>query len=85
MFETLLTVVKEDWIGASVQLFFAYTIILMIIDAQKPPVQTAVLTGLALVILSLGGSFASPITSGLNFLNGVLWLFIGYQRYRQNH
>jgi hypothetical protein len=85
MFEILFTTALEDWVGTAVQLFFAYTIILMIKDSQKPPVQTAVLTGLALVILSLGGSFASPVTSALNFINGILWLYIGYQRYRQTN
>jgi hypothetical protein len=84
MFETLIQTIQLDWLGAVVQLFFAYTIILMIIDTQKPPIQTAVLTGLALIMLSLGGSFASPVTSALNFINGLLWLYIGYQRYQQN-
>jgi hypothetical protein len=83
MFETILAILKADLVGVFVQLFFAYTIIFMIRDTQKPPIQTAVLTGAALIILSLGGSFASVATSALNAVNGLLWLTLGYQRYTQ--
>jgi len=83
MFETVIEIIKTDLVGIAVQIFFAYTIILMIRDSQKPPIQTAVLTGVALIVLSLGGSFASPATSALNAVNGLLWLTLGYQRYTQ--
>lgn len=73
-----------DWTGFLVQLFFAYTIVLMIMDKQKPPVQTCVLTGVALMVLSFGGSFTSSATALVGLLNGLLWLVVGYQRYLQN-
>ncbi len=72
-----------DWTGVLVNLFFAYTIILMIIDRQKPPVQASVLTGLALIVLGTGGSYISSATALLSVVNGGLWLTVGYQRYRQ--
>ena len=75
--------VATDWTGVLVQLFFAYTIILMLLDKQKPPVQTCVLTGAALIILSGGGSFNSSATAVIGVLNGLLWLILGCQRYHQ--
>ena len=83
MFESIIEVITTDLVGVGVQLFFAYTIVLMIRDTQKPPIQTAVLTGLALIALSLGGSFTSVATSALNAVNGLLWLTLAYQRYTQ--
>ena len=75
----------SDLSGVLVQLFFAYTIILMVLDKQKPPIQTSVLTGLALLALSSGGSFTSSATALMGGLNGFIWLYLGYQRYRQDN
>ena len=83
MIDNLIALIQQDLVGLGVQLFFAYTILLMVFDAQKPPVQTAVLTGLALIVFGFGGSFVSPVTAGLSVLNGIFWLILAYQRYTQ--
>lgn len=83
MFNSVLQWITSDLTGVVVQLFFAYTIFVMIFDKQKPPVQTCLLTGVALIVLSLGGSYSSSATSIAGALNGGLWLFVGYQRYKQ--
>ena len=77
MFEYILA----DPVGLLVQLFFAATLVMMIRDAQKPPLITSIPTGLALMALSL--SFNAPIVGVLGALNGVLWLIVAYQRYTQ--
>ncbi|MCA9360299.1 hypothetical protein H6785_02885 [Candidatus Nomurabacteria bacterium] len=83
MFTPIIDWFISDWTGVSVQLFFAYTIILMILDKQKPPVQASVLTGLALIVLGVGGSFLSSATAFVSVANGLLWLMVGYQRWNQ--
>lgn len=84
MFEEIIPYIMTDISGILVQLFFAYTIVLMVLDRQKPPLQTCILTGVALIILGVGGSLVSPVTAGLTVLNGVLWLILGHQRWRQD-
>ena len=84
MFEQIYTHIMNDLSGILVQLFFAYTIVLMVLDGQKPPIQTSILTGIALIVLALGGSLVSPFTAGLTVINGLLWLTLAWQRYNQN-
>ena len=72
-----------DPIGLAVQLFFSVTIILMLRDKQKPPVMTSVMTGLALIVLGIGGSFSTSVVSVASIINGCLWLLVGLQRYAQ--
>lgn len=83
MFTDLINWINVDLVGVVVQLFFLYTIILMLYDKQKPPVQTCVLTGVALIVLAVGGSYIAFATALLGAINGGLWLVVGYQRYRQ--
>ena len=71
-----------DPIGLLVQIFFAITIIIMIFDKQKPPLLTSIPTGLGL--LMLGFSYTSPAVGILSAIDGVLWLVIAVQRYRQS-
>ena len=80
----------KDWLiadptGLAVNLFFAVTIILMLMDKQKPPVATSLMTGLALIVLGIGGSFNASVISVASIINGCLWLFVGLQRYRQKN
>jgi len=72
-----------DFSGIVVQVFFAVTIVLMLRDDQKPPVATSVMTGAALIILGLGDSFSASAVSFMSIINGFLWLFVGWQRYKQ--
>ena len=74
-----------DVAGLVVQLFFAVTIVFMLLDSQKPPVATSVMTGVALIIFGLGGSIPAPLIAGLSVFNGLLWLIIGFQRYNQKN
>ena len=83
MFENIPNIITLDISGVFVQVFFFVTIILMIKDNQKPPVTTSLMTGTALIVLGLGGSFNSPLVMWLGVLNGFLWLVIGWQRYNQ--
>jgi len=83
MFETIIALVTEDLVGVGVQLFFTWTIIMMIRDAQKPPLATSIPTGIALIIFGVGGSVSAPFVAALSVVNGLLWLYIGYQRYTQ--
>lgn len=78
MFELFFT----DPVGLLVQLFFAATIIMMIVDSQKPPMVTSVPTGIALIVLA--SSFTSPVVGIASMINGVLWLVLAVQRYRQH-
>lgn len=70
-----------DPVGLLVQLFFAATIVMMILDSQKPPLVTSIPTGIALVVL--GFSFTSPVVGVLSAANGILWLVLAVQRYMQ--
>lgn len=72
-----------DPVGLLVQLFFAATIIMMILDSQKPPLVTSIPTGIALVVLAF--SFTAPAVGVLSALNGLLWLILAVQRYSQRH
>lgn len=72
-----------DPVGLLVQLFFAATIIMMILDSQKPPLVTSIPTGIALVVLAF--SFVAPAVGVLSALNGLLWLVLAVQRYSQRH
>lgn len=72
-----------DVTGLAVQLFFATTIIFMILDKQKPPMATAIPTGVALIVLGWGGSFSAAAVALFSMLNGVLWIVVGIQRYLQ--
>lgn len=85
MIEQIITYVTNDITGILVNLFFAYTIVLMVLDDQKPPIQTSLLTGIALIVLGVGGSLVSPATATLSVFNGTLWLVIGYQRWKQTN
>lgn len=69
--------------GLLVQLFFAFTILLMIFDKQKPPVLTGFLTGTGLIVLGIGNSFTSSAVAAASILNGCLWLLLAWQRYKQ--
>ena len=73
----------KDPTGLLVELFFAFTIVLMVFDKQKPPLTTSVLTGTALIVLGFGGSFNAFAVGLTSILNGVLWLVLGWQRYNQ--
>ncbi len=72
-----------DLSGLAVQIFFLITIVLMLIDKQKPPIATSLMTGVALIVLGLGGSFNASAVSIMSSINGFLWLSVGWQRYRQ--
>ncbi len=73
----------SDISGTAVQLFFAFTVILMIRDTQKPPVITGILTGIALILLGVGGSFRAELPALLSVLNGCLWFVLVWQRFKQ--
>ncbi len=81
--ETIIQFVLEDWTGVIVQLFFIGTILLMIIDKQKPPITTAILTGFALIVLAVGGSYSSNAVAVVAFFSGLMWLYLAWQRYKQ--
>lgn len=83
MVETLWSVITEDTSGLLVSLFFSATIILMVFDKQKPPLLTGILTGCALIILGLGGSYRAPIVAAVTIVNGFLWLILAWQRFKQ--
>ncbi len=83
MIESFINWLGVDITGLLVQLFFIYNIALMIKDNQKPPLQTCILTGLALLIISDSGSYVSDATAILSAVVGVMWLYVGFQRYRQ--
>jgi len=83
MLESIISIIFADTIGLLVQLFFALTIIMMIRDKQKPPLITSIPTGLALIIFGLGGSISAPLVAALSVVDGILWLYLGYQRYNQ--
>ena len=84
MIHSLIEYILLDTSGLIVQLFFTFTIILMVRDKQKPPVLTAVMTGLALIVFGIGDSFISSLVAAISILNGILWLFIGWQRHDQS-
>lgn len=79
----IIGLITEDVSGLIVQFFFMTTIILMIRDPQKPPVATSLMTGIASIVFATGGSISATLPACVSFLNGVLWLVIGVQRYRQ--
>ena len=83
MFEQITNWITADLVGLAVQLFFSVTIIFMLRDRQKPPVATSVMTGLALIVLGVSGSFSAMVVSAASILNGCLWLGVGFQRYAQ--
>ncbi|KND46924.1 MAG: hypothetical protein AB199_00650 [Parcubacteria bacterium C7867-004] len=83
MIQQFINVVTADISGLAVQLFFAFTISLMIFDKQKPPLLTGVLTGIALIVLGIGGSFNAPAVAAVSMINGGLWLVLGWQRFMQ--
>jgi len=74
---------SADIPGLVVQLFFSATIIFMIADHQKPPVITAVLTGLALIVLGSTGSYTAGAVAVGSVVNGGLWLLLAWQRLQQ--
>ncbi len=82
--ENALEWLMADLTGLAVQIFFFITIIFMVVDPQKPPVKTSVPTGIALIIFGIGGSITAPAVALATAFNGVLWLTLGLQRYRQN-
>lgn len=81
--QTAIVWFTADLSGVVVQLFFCFTIILMIMDKQKPPTVSSVMTGIALIVLGVGGSFNAEAVSVVTSINGLLWLFLGWQRYKQ--
>lgn len=81
--QTAIVWFTADPSGVIVQLFFCFTIILMIMDKQKPPTVSSVMTGIALIVLGVGGSFNAEAVSVVTSINGLLWLFLGWQRYKQ--
>ncbi|HEY4489073.1 MAG TPA: hypothetical protein VJA87_01175 [Candidatus Paceibacterota bacterium] len=83
MLELAWEYIAADITGTLVQLFFAFTIVLMVLDTQKPPLITGILTGLALIVLGLGGSFRADLPAYLSILSGFLWLVLAWQRFRQ--
>ena len=74
-----------DPYGLGVNIFFAVTIILMIRDSQKPPLLTSIPTGIALIILGVGGSYAASAPAIASALNGGLWIYLGFQRWKQEN
>ena len=70
-----------DPVGLGVQIFFGITIVLMILDKQKPPLVTSIPTGIALMFLLT--SFTAPVVGVASSVNGLLWLVLAYQRYMQ--
>ena len=84
MFTSLLGFVTADLSGTLVQLFFTFTVLLMVRDRQKPPLLTGLLTGLALILLGIGGSFRAEFPAVLSVVNGCLWLVLAWQRFRQS-
>src|SRR3989344_6976269 len=84
MLELVWTYIAADITGTLVQLFFAFTIVLMVFDRQKPPLVTGILTGLALIVLGLGGSFRADLPAYLSILSGFLWLALPWPPDRQN-
>lgn len=85
MIEFIVNLILVDTAGLIVQLFFTTTIVFMLIDFQKPPVATSIMTGIALIIFGLGGSIPAPLVAGLSVFNGLLWLILGFQRYNQKN
>jgi hypothetical protein len=83
MIESIGSFLSADISGTLVQLFFAFTVILMICDTQKPPLGTGILTGLALILLGIGGSFRAELPAILSVLNGCLWFVLVWQRFSQ--
>lgn len=81
--QTAIVWLTMDSTGVLVQLFFCFTIMLMIFDKQKPPTVSSVMTGIALIVLGVGDSFNAEAVSVVTTINGILWLFLGWQRYRQ--
>ena len=79
----IIGLITEDMSGLIVQFFFMATIILMIRDPQKPPVTTSVMTGIASIVFATGGSISATLPACVSFLNGALWLVVGFQRYHQ--
>ncbi len=82
--EYLVDLVKADVVGFVVQLCFAFTIIVMIADKQKPPITSCVITGVLSIALGVGGSFAATLPAFLAVVNGILWFVLGFQRWRQH-
>jgi hypothetical protein len=74
-----------DAFGAGVGIFFTFTIILMLRDDQKPPVLTGIMTGLALIILGTGGSYRESAPAFISVINGLLWLFLAWQRFNKDN
>lgn len=83
MLENIINILTVDVSGILVQIFFFITIILMVVDKQKPPIATSLMTGVALIVLGIGGSFYSPVVMILSVLNGIMWLILSWQRYNQ--
>lgn len=83
MIDFFLGLVLMDVPGLLVQVFFIITIVLMLVDTQKPPILTSIMTGTALIVFGLGGSIPAPLIAGLSVLNGVLWYVLAFQRYKQ--
>lgn len=81
--ESLQHFLTADVSGLIVQLFFVFTVVLMIFDRQKPPVLTGLLTGIGLIVLGLGGSFTTSAVAIASIVNGCLWLLLAWQRHRQ--
>ena len=83
LFQIIQHFLFADIIGAGVQIFFIVTIIMMIFDAQKPPLKTSIPTGIALIVLGVSHSYGADITRVLSMVGGCLWLYLAYQRYNQ--
>lgn len=81
----IINFMTEDVTGTLVQIFFAWTIISMILDKQKPPLITSIPTGIALITFGVGGSLTSTFVAVLSILNGMLWLYLAWQRYKQDN
>lgn len=82
--EYAIELIRADAVGAFVQLCFAATIIMIILDKQKPPVASCVVTGVLSIVLGLGGSFAEKLPAFLAVVNGALWFVVGFQRWQQH-
>lgn len=83
MIESIFGFITADISGLLVQLLFAVMVLLMVFDRQKPPLLTGLLTGLALIVLGIGGSFEASAVAAVSIVNGFLWLVLAWQRYRQ--
>jgi hypothetical protein len=76
--------ITADYPGVIVGFVFMWGIVRMLFDAQKPPVDTGVVTGVCLIVLATGGSYWSSATAVITGINGVFWLMLAVQRWRQD-